>query len=86
VVSTILQTADLPSRQLSALKRKAQRLGLTPQKYVKQLVLNDLALDRKARGTSIHELATPFQKALHGLPEDELDRIVERARRRKATH
>jgi hypothetical protein len=60
-------------------------MGLTPQKYVKQLVLNDLALDRKARGTPLDELAAPFQKALHSLPENQLDRIVDRARRRRST-
>ncbi len=77
-----LRVGNLESRQLSALKRKAQRMGLTPATYVKLLIEDDLALDEKARTTSLDELAAPFRKALAGVPEHELDRIVHAARAR----
>ena len=78
--STVLRASDLPSRQLSALKHKASTLGLTPTSYVKKLIANDLALDRRARSMSFDDLAAPFRKAFHGVSEDEIDRVVDTAR------
>jgi hypothetical protein len=77
---TTLVVNHVPTRQLSALKRKASRLGVTPQGYIRQLIADDLELDRVARITSLDKLAAPFRKALKGLSEDALDRIVDRAR------
>ena len=81
--ATELRISDLPRRHASALKRKAQRLGLSAGDYVKQLIADDLDLDRKARTTSLDELAAPFRKALKGAGEEETSRIVARARRRR---
>jgi hypothetical protein len=80
MVSPILQLKNLPSRKFSALKRKAERLGISPETYVKQLIQTDLALDHKAQTSSFDELAAPFRKAFKGVSEDELDRIVNAAR------
>lgn len=44
-----LRISDLPRRQASALQRKAKRFGLSAGDYVKQLIEDDLALDRKAQ-------------------------------------
>ena len=77
-----LRVGKLAPRQLSALRRKARRMGLTPQGYVKQLIEQDLALDRKAQGSSLDELAGPFREALQGLSDEELDRAVDAARSR----
>jgi hypothetical protein len=44
--ATELRISDLPRRQASALKRKAQRMGLSAGDYVKQLIEDDLALDQ----------------------------------------
>jgi hypothetical protein len=78
--TTILRVSDLPARQLSALQRKAENLGMTPSKYVKKLIADDLALDRKAQSMSFDQLAAPFRKAFHGVSEDEIDRLVDAAR------
>lgn len=87
MVSIALQKVDLPRRKLSALKRKAERMGLTPETYVKQLIEDDLSLDRKARNTPLDELAAPFRTGLAGIAEDELDRMVDAARgRRPSSH
>ena len=81
--ATELRISDLPRQHASALKRKAQRMGLTAGDYVKQLIADDLALDQKARTTSLDELAAPFRKALKGAGEEEISRIVAGARRRR---
>jgi hypothetical protein len=84
VVATSLTVLDLPAQQLSALKRKARRMGLTPAMYIKRLIEDDLVLDRKAKTTSLDELAAPFRKALKGMSEHQLDRVVDAARTKHA--
>ncbi|HEX4796602.1 MAG TPA: hypothetical protein VH370_22615 [Humisphaera sp.] len=81
------QTVKLPIRQAAAVKRRAQDLGLTPDKYLKQLIEDDLAVSAKARATSLDELSAPFQEAFAGVREEELDRRVKAARagRRKGS-
>ena len=81
--ATALRVNDVSRRQASALKRKAERLGLSAGDYVKQLIEDDLALDRKAENTPLHELAAPFRKALKNVNDEEIDVMVERARTRK---
>lgn len=78
---TEFRVNNLPRRQATALKRKAERLGVTTEDYLKQLIEDDLALDLAAKSTSLDELAAPFRKALKGVSDAELDRIVEKARR-----
>lgn len=80
-MATEVRISDLPKRKASALKRKAQRMGLSVDEYVKQLIEDDLALDERARNTSLDDLAAPFRKALKGASEQEITRIVEKARR-----
>jgi len=80
MVSPVVQLKNLPSRRLSALKRKAARLGVSMETYIKQLIEDDFALDQKAQNTSFDELAVPFRKALKGIGEEEIDRVVNAAR------
>ena len=79
-----VQIDDLSARQLTALRRKADALGLSVPQYLKQLIQDDLAFDRKARNSSFSDLAAPFRKALKDTDESTLDRIVDRARRTPA--
>lgn len=81
--ATDLRINDLPKRHASALRRKAERMGLSAGEYVKQLIEDDLALDQKAQGTPLEELAVPFRKALKGAGEEEIARIVAEARPRR---
>jgi len=81
-IGTSLVVDRVPAKQLSALKRKASELGVTPQRYVRQLIARDLELDRLARTMSFEELAEPFQKALGDLSDQALDKIVDDARTR----
>ena len=78
-----LRINDLPKRHASALKRKAEHMGVSPEEYVKQLIEDDLALDHKARTASLEELAAPFRKALKGASEAEIEQIVTAARSRR---
>jgi hypothetical protein len=80
---TELRIGDLPKRQASALKRKAERMGLSTDEYVKQLIEDDLALDQKAQTTSLEVLAGPFRKALKGASEEEVANIVAKTRSRR---
>jgi len=81
--ATELRIGDLSKRQASALKRKAERMGLSAVDYVKQLIEDDLALDQKARSLSLEELAAPFRKALKGASEEQIAEIVAKARSRR---
>lgn len=81
--ATELRICDLPKRLASALRRKAQRMGLSVDEYVKQLIEDDLALDQKARATPFHELAAPFRKAFKGASEREIAEVVARSRSRR---
>jgi hypothetical protein len=80
--AAILKVSELGPRQLSALRRKAERLGITPERYVKRLIEDDLALDRKAQRSSLDELALPYAKALKDVSDKELDALVDAARTR----
>jgi hypothetical protein len=86
VTATNLRVNNLPARQASAVKRKAERLGMSVEDYIKQLIEDDLALDRKAQDTSLDELAKPFRKALKGVSDDEIDGIVADARAPSGEH
>ncbi len=82
MTTTLLRLTDLPARQLTALKRKARRLGITPESYIRQLIEEDLALDEQASRASLDELATPFRKAFQNASEADIDATVNAARRR----
>ena len=77
--STItLQVTGLGKQKAAALARKAKRMGMTPQRYLKYLVEQDLEMDREAQQTSLAEIVGPGRE----VDEQELDRVVEAARNR----
>ena len=80
MATSVLQTGKLSSRRVSAAKRRAHDLGLTPEEYLQKLIDDDLAINSKAKSTSLDELAAPFRKVLAGVSEEELDRRVKAAR------
>ena len=73
-----LHVRGLRKRQFTQLATKAKRLGMTPERYVKSLVEQDLALDRRASTTRLADLVGPGRD----VDETELDRLVEAARTR----
>ena len=74
--ATVLRVGDLRPRQVSAIKQKAGRLGVSPAAYVKQLIEDDLEQDQRVERSSLEELAAPFRTALKDVTEEELDRRV----------
>jgi len=81
--ATELRVGKLSRRQASALRRKAQQMGLSAGEYVRQLIEDDLALDRQVQNTPLSELGAPFNKALGGAGDEEISVIVAKARRRR---
>ena len=83
-VSPELRLKGLGQQKLNALTAKAKRLGMTPERYVRQLVEEDLAMDVEAREKSFAELMAPVREDFRksGMSEAELDEIVDRARTR----
>jgi hypothetical protein len=76
--ATAIRLLGLGRKEMSQLTSKARRLGVTPERYVRALVKEDLALDHRAKTTTLLELLGP------GRPVDEkaLDDLVEAARTR----
>lgn len=74
---TNLVLTRIGRRRLTELAAKAKRLGLTPERYVKRLVAEDLAMDREARSTPFTELFVHRPD----VDDEELDRLVEEARK-----
>ena len=74
----------LNKRKMNELTAKAKELGMTPEQYVRQLVEEDLELDRKARGMSFAQIMQPVRDEFRasGMSDEELDQIVDRARTR----
>jgi hypothetical protein len=77
-MATTLQLKGLGRQTMTALTNKAKRLGMTPERYVRELVQEDLALDQKARTTGLAELMGPGRE----IDEKELDHLVDEARTR----
>ena len=76
--ASTLQIKGLGRQKLSQLARKAQKLGTTPEEYVRHLVEEDLAISRDARTKTFAQIIPPDRDA----DEAEIDRLVEKARSR----
>jgi hypothetical protein len=74
--SSTLQVRGLAKRQVAEVSRRANRLGMTPESYLKHLVEQDLAISRRAKITSLDELMADQRDA----DEREIDRLVEAAK------
>ena len=75
-MTTDLQLKGLSKKNFAQLARKAKRLGMSTEEYLRELVEEDLALDRKAQTTTFAELVGPGRE----IDEDELDRLVKDVR------
>jgi hypothetical protein len=80
-LTTTFKVEKLSGQKLAAIKRRAREEGISTSEYIKQLIENDLELEREARTKSLQELAEPLHQALKGFSEEQLDALVEKARR-----
>lgn len=76
MATATLEVKGIRKKSMTELATRAKELGISPEQYVRELVEADLALDRKARTTSLRELMGPGRK----VDEAELDKLVEAAR------
>ena len=76
LVATEFTVSGLSKSTASALGTKARRRGLTVDAYVKELIAEDIELDRIAKTKTFAELSMPFQKALAGLSDSDLDTLA----------
>jgi len=75
---THLAVKGLPKRRLAEFVRRAKSFGMTPEKYLRTLVEEDLTVSRKARTTTFHEL----MGSARIVDEQELDQLVEAVKER----
>ncbi len=73
-----LQLRGIGPQAMTALIKKASLLGMTPERYVRELVQDDLALDRKAKTTTLAQIMGSGRE----IDETEADRLVNQARTR----
>ena len=71
-----LQVRGLGKQKTAVLVERARRLGMTPQRYLKHLVEEDLAISSRAKNSTFEQLLGPGRE----VDEDELDRLVENAK------
>jgi len=71
----------LPRSKVSTLARQAKRLGLSMDDYILELIEDGLEHSGEALNTPWETLTAPFHKALGDLSDDQLDTLVEDARR-----
>jgi len=71
-----LQVRGLGKHKTEKLIARAKRLGMTPQRYLKHLVEEDLAVSDQAKSSSFEELLGPGRE----VDEAEVDRLVEEAK------
>ena len=74
----------ISSEASARLQAKAERLGLTPERYVRHLVEEDLSLDREAQATTFDKLLAPVREQFRnsGMTAQQIEALVDRARKR----
>ena len=77
-LAAVLAVRGLGKQKMSELAEQAKRLGMTPERYVKHLVEENLAIAREARTRTFAELTGPGRE----VDETELDRLVEESKTR----
>jgi superfamily I DNA/RNA helicase len=77
-ISTSLQVRGLGKQKMAALVARARRLGMSPQRYLKHLLEEDLAVSQRAKSSSFEEILGAGRE----VDEREIDQLVEEAKAR----
>jgi len=72
----------LGKQKMTALAAKAKRLGVSPARYVKRLVEEDLAIESDAQSMPLAQIMAPVREEFResGMTEDELTSFVDAIR------
>jgi hypothetical protein len=73
-----LEVKGLGKQKLAAVLERAKGMGMTPQRYLRHLVEEDLAISQRAKQDSFRRILGPGES----LDEAEVDRLVEAAKGR----
>src|SRR5262249_52748759 len=78
-----IQVSGLGKGNLTALQALADSLGMSLERYARQLIEDGIALEREARSKSFDELFAPVQKKFREskMTEEDLDELVNAARK-----
>jgi hypothetical protein len=71
-----LQLNGLGRQKMAALVERARKLGMTPQRYLKHLVDEDLAISERAKSQSFVEILGSGK----AVDESEVDQLVKTAK------
>ncbi|MCC6578987.1 MAG: hypothetical protein IT440_00980 [Phycisphaeraceae bacterium] len=77
-----VRLTGLAKQQVARLARRASRLGMTPEGYLRHLVEEDLAISREATTTTFQGLVGSGRE----VDEQKIDRLVETAKSRHHRH
>lgn len=83
--SATIQVSGLGKGKLAALRQQAKTLGMSAEGYARHLIEEGISLGRLARTKTFDELYGPAQARFRksGMTEDDLGRLVDRARSRR---
>jgi len=71
-----LSITGLGKQKMAAVRDRAKKLGMTPQRYLKHLLEEDLAISERARTSTFEQILGRGRPA----DEEEIDRLVEGAK------
>jgi hypothetical protein len=77
-ISTSLQIKGLGKQKMAAVMARAKGLGMSPERYLKHLLEEDLAVSERAKSSSFEEILGAGRAA----DEGEIDQLVEEAKAR----
>ena len=75
-IHTTLEVKGLGKQKMAAVVERARHLGMTPTRYLRHLVEEDLAISERAISASFEELLGPGEAT----DETEVDALVEDAK------
>ena len=82
--ASTLEISGLERAKLAKLRLHAKALGITTERYAKQLIEDGLSLKERARSKTFDELLATVRAGFRrsGASESELDKLVDQARTR----
>jgi hypothetical protein len=80
--SSILHISGIAKAKLRALRAKAKKAGMTPEKYAKRLIEQSVSIGNRKPTTTIDELFAPVREQFRksGMTTDEFDGLIDAAR------